>query len=130
MFFEVAIRIISGRSTDQVQNLHCIRLGHALDHIVKLSLAGGDTLQTNLGLGLHKPCLNVVRPEGRQLNTNSIEKVGGGESGGNSLDDGWISRNIKQLEKKTTCSKPTYLYKSVKKTREAGQDILARFWQN
>ena len=75
MFFEVAIRIIGGRGTDQVQNLHCISLRHALDHIVKLSLAGRNTLQTELGLRLHEPLLDVVRPEGRQLNSISVEKV-------------------------------------------------------
>ena len=70
----MAIWIISRRSSDQVQNLH-LSMRHTLNHVVELSLAGGDTLQMELGLGLHELCLNVVRSEWRQLHSDSVQEI-------------------------------------------------------
>ena len=49
---------------------------------------------------------HVLRSERRKLNSNCVEKICGGEKGGNwnSLKDDEISRHSKQLKKKTPLS--------------------------
>ena len=72
MVFEVAIRIIGRRSRDQVRNFNSIGLRHALDYIVKLSLAGGDSLQTKLGLGLHSHVWMLSGQKGVSLTATAL----------------------------------------------------------
>ena len=84
--------VVCRKSADQVENFNSIVLRHALDNIVKFILANSHTLQTELGLGLNQPCLNVVGPEGRTLDSNSHEKVCSGEDGGSSIENGRVSR--------------------------------------
>ena len=87
------IGILFGRVPDEVENLDGNFLCHRLDAIIKLGLTNNYSLESELRFSLNKPCLDVVRPEWGQLHCNSVEQVGGGESGGSSLDDSWISRH-------------------------------------
>ena len=47
---KVLIRIGGRRSSDEIQNLDCVRLGHRLHSIVKLGLAASDTFNANCDL--------------------------------------------------------------------------------
>ena len=85
------IGILSVRVPDEVEDLDGDLLQHGLDAIFKLGLTNGHSSETELRLGLNKPCLNVIWPEQGQLHSDVVEKVCGGESAGNSLEDGWIS---------------------------------------
>ena len=80
----MAVRVISRRSVNQVENFNCIVLRHALDNIVKFSLTSSHTHQTELGL--NQPCLDVVWAEGRKLDSTSHEKVCSSEDTGSSID--------------------------------------------
>ena len=84
------IGIPGGRVPNEVEDLDGDLLCHGLDALIKLGLSNGHSSETELD----KPRLNVIWPEQRQLHSNIVEKVCGRESGGNSLEDGWISRHI------------------------------------
>ena len=53
------------RSSDEIQDLDCIRLGHHLHNIVKLGLAAGNSFKGKLLFGLSQPGFNVIRKKGR-----------------------------------------------------------------
>ena len=79
------IRIGGKRSSDEIQDLDCVRLGYCLHNIVKLGLATCNSCKAELQLRLNQPGFNVIRPEGRKLDSDGGEKVGGRESGRNTL---------------------------------------------
>ena len=111
------IGILGERVPDEFEDLDDNLLRHSLDAIIKLGLTKGHSSETELRLGLNKPCFNVIWPERGQLHSNAVEKVCGGESGGNSLKDGWIFRHIEQMKRNTIERQIlTYLCKPVQKT--------------
>ena len=75
------IGIFGGRVPDEVKNFESNLLRH------KLGLTNSHSLESELRLTLNKPRFDVVWPERGQLPCDSVEQVGGGESGMNSLDD-------------------------------------------
>ena len=81
------IGIFGGRVPDEVKNFESNLLRHRLKAIVKLGLTNSHSLESELRLTLNKPRFDVVWPERGQLPCDSVEQVGGGESGMNSLDD-------------------------------------------
>ena len=92
----MSIRISGRRSSDEIQDLDGVRLGHCLHNIVKLGLAAGNTFKAELRFGLNQPGLDVNRPEGRKLDSDGGMQVGGREFGGNTFDflnDSRISRH-------------------------------------
>ena len=48
LVLKVLIRIGGRKSSDEIQNLDCVRLGHCLHNIVKLGLAASDTFKAKL----------------------------------------------------------------------------------
>ena len=54
------IGILSVRVPDEVEDLDGDLLQHGLDAIFKLGLTNGHSSETELRLGLNKPCLNVL----------------------------------------------------------------------
>ena len=95
------IGILGGRVPDEVEDLDGDLQWHGLDAIIKLGLTNSHSSETELRLGLNKSCLNVLWAERGQLHSNLVEKVCGGESSGNFVEDSWISRHIKQLKRNT-----------------------------
>ena len=69
------------RSSDEIQDLDCFRLGHHLHNIVKLGLAEGNSFKAELRFGLNQPGFNVIRPEGRKLDSDGGKQVGGRAAG-------------------------------------------------
>ena len=55
---EMLIRIVGGRTPDEVENMDGDLFGHRLNKVVKLVLA--NTFQTKLRFELDKPGLNVL----------------------------------------------------------------------
>ena len=83
---EVSIRIGGRKSSDEIQDLEGVRLGHSLHNIVKLGLAAGNAFKPELRFGLNQPGFDLIRPEGRKLDSVGGKQVSGGESGGNTSD--------------------------------------------
>ena len=54
------IGFLGGRVHDEVKDLDGNLLRHGLDAILKLGLTKGHSSETELRLGLNKPCLNVL----------------------------------------------------------------------
>ena len=50
---EVSIRIGGRKSSDEIQDLEGVRLGHSLHNIVKLGLAAGNAFKVKLSFGLN-----------------------------------------------------------------------------
>ena len=73
------IGIHGGRVPDEVEDLDRNLLQHGLDAIIKLGLTNGHSSETELRLGLNKPCLNVIWPEQWRLHSDIVEKVCGRE---------------------------------------------------
>ena len=90
---KVWISVGGRRSSDEIQDLDCVRLGHRLHNIVKLGLDAGKSFKAELRFGLSQPCLNVIRPEGRKLDRNNSEQVCGRRNILVFLNDSRISRH-------------------------------------
>ena len=74
---------------------------------------------------MNEPHLNVFWAKQGQVHSNSVEEVSGRESGGNSLEDNWVSRHSKQLKENTV--EETIIInicKPVHKNREAGTPFI------
>ena len=63
---KVLIKIRSRRSSNEIQDLDGVRLGHSLYNKVKLGLAA---FKTELRFGLNQPGFNFIRLKGKKFDT-------------------------------------------------------------